>query len=290
MLKDGFNGFCMAMADSVPGVSGGTIAFIMGFYDNFIGSLNKLIFGKREEKKKAILYLIKLEIGWIIGMGLAVIVLSTLFEKNIYAVSSLFVGFIAGAIPFIIRQEKESFIDVKRGMLFGVLGAAIVVGITLLNGSATVSSINLGVFSLGGSIRLLIIGMIAISAMFLPGISGATILLIFGAYLPVITAIKNVMTMKLIYFPSLVVLGIGVLLGTITVVKGIKIMFEKFRTQTVYLILGMMVGSFYAIVMGPTTLEVAKAPLSIGNFNFLFCVVGLALIIGMEVIKKKENK
>lgn len=48
MLKDGFNGFCMAMADSVPGVSGGTIAFVMGFYDRFIGSLDKLMFGKLE--------------------------------------------------------------------------------------------------------------------------------------------------------------------------------------------------------------------------------------------------
>lgn len=154
----------------------------------------------------------------------------------------------------------------------------------MLNGSATVSSIDLGIFSLGNSIRLLIIGMIAISAMFLPGISGSTILLIFGAYLPVITAIKNVITMKLSYFPSLMVFGIGVLLGAATVVKGIKIMFEKFRTQAIYLILGMMVGSFYAIAMGPATLEVAKAPLSLSNFNFLFCVIGCALVLGMEMM------
>ena len=98
MIKEAIGGFCMALADSVPGVSGGTVAFIMGFYDQFIGSVHDLAFGKMEDKKKAIAYLIKLGIGWIIGMGLAVVILSALFESHIYVVSSLFIGFIAGAI------------------------------------------------------------------------------------------------------------------------------------------------------------------------------------------------
>lgn len=50
MLKEGINGFCMALADSVPGVSGGTIAFIIGFYDRFIGAIHDLTFGKMQKK------------------------------------------------------------------------------------------------------------------------------------------------------------------------------------------------------------------------------------------------
>ena len=53
MLREGINGFCMALADSVPGVSGGTVAFIMGFYDRFIGSIHDLAFGKMKKKKTA---------------------------------------------------------------------------------------------------------------------------------------------------------------------------------------------------------------------------------------------
>ena len=53
-------GFCMALADSVPGVSGGTIAFLLGFYDKFIGSLNALIGGTKEERKDGIIFLIKI--------------------------------------------------------------------------------------------------------------------------------------------------------------------------------------------------------------------------------------
>lgn len=127
-IKDGFNGFYMALADSVPGVSGGTVAFVMGFYDQFIGSINDVVFGKMKEKQQGLRYLVKLGIGWAIGMGLAVVILSALFESHIYAVSSLFIGFIAGAIPLIMREEKECVKEVGKGILFGVLGALLVAG------------------------------------------------------------------------------------------------------------------------------------------------------------------
>ena len=102
-----FRGFCMALADSVPGVSGGTIAFILGFYDKFITSLDKLVYGSKSEKKDALKFLIKLGIGWVIGMGSAIIVLTKLFESNIYEVSSLFLGMILLSIPLIIKTEKN---------------------------------------------------------------------------------------------------------------------------------------------------------------------------------------
>lgn len=57
-------GFCMALADSVPGVSGGTIAFLLGFYDKFINSLNSLMEKDKKKRKEAILFLLKLVIGW----------------------------------------------------------------------------------------------------------------------------------------------------------------------------------------------------------------------------------
>ena len=71
----------MALADSVPGVSGGTIAFILGFYDDFIGSLNSLISkNSTDDKKRSLIFLIKLGIGWIVGMVLSVLILSSIFD------------------------------------------------------------------------------------------------------------------------------------------------------------------------------------------------------------------
>lgn len=71
-------GFCMALADSVPGVSGGTVAFLLGFYDKFITSLDHLMSGTKEEKIEAIKFLIRIGIGWVIGMGAAVSVLASI--------------------------------------------------------------------------------------------------------------------------------------------------------------------------------------------------------------------
>ena len=137
MLREGMNGFCMALADSVPGVSGGTVAFILGFYDRFIGSINDFVFGNMEKKKTSFSYLVKLGIGWMTGMVLAVLLLSSLFESYIYTVSSLFMGFIAGSIPLIIREEKESFggsRNILKGIGFCIAGILVVAGIAWLNG------------------------------------------------------------------------------------------------------------------------------------------------------------
>lgn len=290
MLKEGINGFCMALADSVPGVSGGTIAFIMGFYDRFIGSIHNLTFGDGKARKKALLYLGKLGAGWAIGMIMAVVALSTLFESHIYMISSLFIGFIAGAIPLIIKDEKDSLKEIQKGILFCLIGILLVVGITWANGQFGGASMDLQRFSLGTAVKLFFIGMIAISAMFLPGISGSTLLLIFGAYIPVITAVKGVLSLKFSYIPCLFFFGCGILTGAVTVVKVIKVCLERYRPQTIYMILGMMLGSFYSIVMGPTTLKIPQHALGLGSFNMIAAVVGVVLLLGMQMIKERSEK
>ncbi len=304
MLKEGINGFCMALADSVPGVSGGTVAFIMGFYDQFIGSIHNLAFGKMKEKKSAVMYLAKLGAGWVVGMAMAAVVLSALFESHIYAVSSLFIGFIGGAIPLIVKEEnpkgyldairqgrgKDNLRGIGKGILFCLLGIMLVAGITWANSRSGGAAMELGQFSIGTSVKLFFIGMIAISAMFLPGISGSTLLLIFGAYIPVITAVKGVLSLEFSYLPCLIFFGCGVLTGAVTVVKAIKVCLEKFRPQTIYMILGMMIGSFYAIVMGPTTLEMPKEALGFGNFHITWAIAGVALVLGMQMIKERSER
>lgn len=290
MLKEGMNGFCMALADSVPGVSGGTVAFIMGFYDQFIGSIHDLAFGKMKEKKSAVMYLAKLGAGWVIGMAMAVVVLSALFESHIYVVASLFFGFVLGAVPLVVEEEVESLRKMPQSFGFTLIGLAVVVGITMASGKSGVAAMNLAQFSLPVAIKLFFIGVVAISAMFLPGISGSTLLLIFGAYIPVIMAVKGVLSLNLSYIPCLMFFGCGVLIGAVTVVKAIRACLEKFRTQTVYLILGMMVGSLYAIGMGPTTLEIPQAPLNIGNFSLISAIIGVVLVFGMKMIKERSER
>lgn len=282
MIRNMINGFCMALADSVPGVSGGTVAFIMGFYDRFIGSVHDVVFGTGKKRKAALMYLLKLGIGWAAGMILAVLILSSLFDSHIYIVSSVFIGFIAGSIPIIIMEEKESFSNVAKGILFCLAGILLVVGISYINGKTGSASMNLGHFSIGLGIKLFLIGMVAISAMFLPGISGSTLLLIFGAYIPVITAIKACLKLDLAYVPSLMFFGLGVIAGAVSVVKLIKLCLEKFHVETLYCILGMMIGSFYAIVKEPTTLKDPQPAMGFSSFSIVACIIGLILVLAMH--------
>lgn len=280
-LINGIRGFCMALADSVPGVSGGTIAFILGFYDQFINSLNNLVFGNKKEKKEALFFLLKLGIGWVVGMVLAVLVLTSLFANHIYEVSSVFIGFILFSLPLIISEEKGVLKGKYKNLLFLILGIVIVSLITYfnpMNGSENV--VDITNLSFGLILYVFVAAMIAISAMVLPGISGSTLLLIFGLYIPITTAIKEFLHLNFGYFPILVIFGLGVLTGIAVVIKGIKVALSKYRSQTVYLILGLMLGSLYAIVMGPTTLEVYHEPMTFQTFSIAFFILG-GLIIGL---------
>ena len=117
-------GFCMALADSVPGVSGGTVAFLLGFYDQFIDSIDDLITGNMEKKKTAFFFLIKLGIGWVTGMILAILILANVFESHIYAISSLFIGFIIFAIPIVVREELDTLKGKYAYCPFVLVGAA----------------------------------------------------------------------------------------------------------------------------------------------------------------------
>lgn len=290
-LINAFRGFCMALADSVPGVSGGTIAFILGFYDKFINSLDKLIYGNKSEKKESLKFLIKLGIGWLIGMGSAILVLTKLFESNIYEVSSLFLGMILLSIPLIIKTEKESLKGKYYNIIFLIIGVLIVSLITYFNPiSGSEKAINITNINMGLGIYIFIAGLVAISAMVLPGISGSTLLLIFGLYMPVLTAIKELMKLNFKYLPPVLIFGLGVLIGVITIIKLVKIALEKFRSQTVYCIIGLMIGSLYAIVMGPTTLDVPKEHLSINTFSILFFLIGILIIVGLEQLKRILEK
>ena len=280
-------GFCMALADSVPGVSGGTVAFILGYYEKFINSLNALV-SKDSDKKEALKFLGKLGVGWAIGLILASLVLSSVFETHIYAISSLFIGFILFAIPSIIKEEKDTLKGKYQYLIFTVIGIAVVALLTFFNPTSggginvDINSLNIGI-----CIYAFVVGMVAISAMILPGISGSTILLIFGLYIPIINSIKEVLHLQLEYLPILIVFGFGVLAGIALIIKLVKKALDKYRTQTIYTVIGLMIGSLYAIVMGPTTLKVPQEAMNFGTFNILFFIIGAAVIGAMEFAKYK---
>lgn len=281
-------GFFMALADSVPGVSGGTIAFVMGFYDKFISSLNNLVSKDKEKRKEAIFFLGKIGIGWVVGIVLSILVITSVFEEYIYQISSLFIGLILASIPIIVKEEQETLKQNYYESIFLVFGIIVVFLISffnpIVNGNEGFVS-DFESLSFGLAIFVLIAGMIAISAMVLPGISGSTILLIFGLYASILNAIRELLQFNFNYFFIVFIFGIGILSGVVLIIPTVKRALEKARTKTIYLITGLMIGSIYAVIVGPLTLDTPKPQLGFSEFSILFFLIGIGLIIGLQYLK-----
>ena len=283
----------MALADSVPGVSGGTVAFILGFYDDFVNSLNGLISGSNLDRIKSFKFLSKIGIGWVVGFILSVLFITSIFEKNIYEINSLFLGFIIASIPLIVKSEKKTLLEKKRKIVFLAIGMFVVWSMTYFNpmtGSGSSLSVKASSLNLPFIIYIFLSGMIAISAMVLPGISGSTILLIFGLYAPILGAIKNVLGLNFEYLPALVIFISGVLVGMMLTVRAVRYLLRKFRAETIYCIIGLMIGSIYAVIMGPTSLEIPQAPMSFNTFSIVFFVIGCILVPSLEMLKRFLDK
>ena len=286
MFLNAVRGFCMALADSVPGVSGGTIAFLLGFYDEFINSLNDMIGKDNAKRKAALVFLIKLGIGWVIGFGASVMVLSSLFQVHIYEISSVFLGLTLFAIPLVVKEEWASIKGKAGCLVFTLIGMALVFCISYFNPTnGNGISVNFEHMTAGLGLYLFFAAMIAITAMVLPGISGSTLLLIFGLYVPVINAIHEFMHLNLSYLPVLVIFGLGVLTGIVSIIKIIKICLAKHRSQTIYMILGLMIGSLYAI-----TQDVPQQPMSFSTFHIGFFILGAVILAGLELLKTRLEK
>lgn len=285
-IKTAICGFFMALADSVPGVSGGTVAFFAGEYENFIGSFGNIVGKDREQRRRSLLFLLRLGIGWILGMVLSVSILAGLFHTHIYAVSSLFLGLVAASVPLVAVEEKQTLTSCRPWhILLFLAGAGAVVALSMLHFS--VSTESLTVFS---GLYVFVSGALAISAMVLPGISGSTLLLAFGLYVPVITGLKRLMSLDFSVLPLILLFGFGVLAGIFCSFKGIHYLLRCHRSAIVAAILGLMVGSLFAVVMGPTTLDDPLPPLDFSNAHIGFFLLGIAIVAGFAVAKSVAEK
>ena len=288
-------GFCMSLADSVPGVSGGTIAFVLGFYERFLDALHGLFRGRGAQRKDAACYLWKLGVGWCVGMAACVVILSNLFAKNVYFMSSLFLGLTLCSIPFVVTAEWKALQDPLRHGWFALLGVTAVVGVTLLRGgSGALGGVDYLQLQPTQYLYLFLCGAVAITAMVLPGISGSSILLIAGVYLPTIQAVHSLLRLQLGAAPGLFALGLGILVGVWASIRGIRAALRKYRGQMVWLILGLMLGSLYAIVNGPASLAAPLPPMDPATFQVPAFLLGAAVLLGLEfwkiAVERRERR
>lgn len=277
----------MSLADSVPGVSGGTIAFILGFYDAFIDALHGLFGKEHDARVRALGYLVRLGCGWAIGMAACVLALAQLFEREIYFMSSLFLGLSAAAFPLVIRAEWSVLRGRVRYLPLAVLGAGFVVLLTVLRVDSPVAELDFSALAPQTLGYLFLSGALAITAMVLPGISGSSILLIAGVYLPTIQALRQLFYLNWSVLPGILALGLGIVAGIGLSIHALRAALRRYRSQMVYLILGLMAGSLYAIVLGPASLTPQQPRVAPENFELLGFLLGAALLLALELLRRR---
>ncbi|HLQ82261.1 MAG TPA: DUF368 domain-containing protein [Pseudogracilibacillus sp.] len=235
--KNIYRGFFMGISDIVPGVSGGTIAVLLGIYDNLIAAINGLF---SKEWKRQFGFLIPLGVG----AGLAIYTLSHLMEwlLKTYPIPTFFafIGLIIGVLPFLLKESgaKTNF---KLGhYLLLIVG---VIALILLPEAQDTGEI-ISERTVGVYITLFISGFLASAAMILPGISGSFILLILGVYYTVINGLKE------LDISIILIVGLGVLIGIMTMSKVIHYFLTHYRSATFALIIGLVIGSVFVIFPG----------------------------------------
>lgn len=272
-------GFGMGLSDLVPGVSGGTIALLLGIYDDFIRSVSGL-FSKRFWPSLRFLLPI------VIGMGLAIISFSSLINyllsEHTIVTMFFFLGLIIGIVPYLLKisNVKENF-DVRHYGLV-LLGIVILVVITLLNGGNKHGGESLDL-SMGLVVKYFIAGIFASSAMLLPGISGSFMLLVFGAYGTVTFAISELVSFNFSALPIILIVGLGIITGFLLSSKLIQYLLNHFTYLTYAMILGFVIGSLYAVFPG--------LPSSIGEWvlALITLVIGFAISFILGSITAKQD-
>ncbi len=233
-----YRGLFMGISDLIPGVSGGTIAFILGIYDELLASISGFF---SRDWKKHIGFLLPLGIG----IGASLLLFSRVIEfllKNYYEPTQFFfIGLIIGVLPFITKQAgmKKNF--KWTHFLFIILVGAALASTAFIK---PLDATPITTLTASNAIGLFLAGWAGSMAMLLPGISGSFILLLLGVYSTAIGALSN------LNFPIIAVIGAGVIVGFIVSSKVISYLLEKFRYITFAAIIGLIIGSVFVVYPG----------------------------------------
>ena len=231
-------GVAMGAADVVPGVSGGTIAFISGIYEELIGSINKVNLNSLRVLKTNGFQAFWKEVNGsfllslLIGIGLSIVTLARvikyLMENQAILLWSFFFGLVLASIIYVGKQVKRWNLGIILSMVVGAIGAYFITTLTPQTADAGYGYIFLS-------------GALAICAMILPGISGSFILLLLGMYKPLLEALNN---RDLVFLGVLI---IGAVAGLLSFSRLLKWLFDRFEQLTLAVLTGFIIGSLNKI-------------------------------------------
>lgn len=253
-------GIAMGVANIIPGVSGGTIAVVFGIYEELMEALGGFLTNKKK-RWHYIRFLTVLFTGSLIAVVGLARTLTWCFENYPLMTIYFFMGLILGSIPIVLKSHHDMKFNIKRGAAMAA-GIFFVVWLAIIQGGHPEESIGIADFANYTLINysyFLLCGIIAASAMIIPGVSGSFILILLGVYWTVLASLSGITELliesgltQLIINRGLIIgsLGIGIVIGILGFSKIMSWALKNHPAVTMYSILGLIIGSFYQIYPG----------------------------------------
>lgn len=281
-------GFSMGAADIVPGVSGGTMAFILGIYETLLNAIKSvnldslrlvLAFKFREALASIPLaFIITLGIGILSAVFLLSNALGAALETHAEFVFAFFAGLVIASIIAIGAKIRRTPLNVATTVVFAAV-AFLIVGLNPLQNAEH------------SPLVLFFSGMIAIMAMILPGISGSFILLLLGQYKFVLDAVRSLDVV------SIVALGIGCVVGIVGFSRLLSWLLAHYEQLTIAALVGFMIGSLRKIWEGAPEAstpilgmkEILDRPLEETLVALALLVIGFLLVSALDHLQSGSN-
>ena len=258
-IKNFFKGIVISISQIVPGVSGGTIAMILGVYDKILHAINNISNDFKNQYK----ILLQIFLGAIVGIFLFSNMVKMLFENYPIQVGYLFIGVILGGSPLMFKKATVKGFD-KKNIVFLLIGIIIVL---MMGSPSNDSSSIITELTLLRFVWLFLGGVVVAIALILPGISGSFMLYILGLYNTTLTAVSDLNVLILIP------IALGGLIGTLLTARIIENLLIKYPEQTYILIFGFILGSVFAVFPGYSLYEsIIGIVLGIIGFIFIYYI------------------
>lgn len=268
-------GVVLGVAFVIPGVSGGTLAVLLGIYEELIEAASNF-YKNMVNFKKYFMYLLPIGLGIIFSVAVFAKLIKFGLDKAPIITILIFLGMIIGGIPALVRNVKGTKINLKD-MTLMLVGLIIVISMLIFHKSN--SNVVLTNMSITGYITLLLVGAIAAVTMVVPGISGSFTLMLIGYYEPIlnlvndITSFKNLGSNLILIFTFM----LGVFIGIIFISKIIEWCLKHYKRETYYAIIGFVLSSIISVIY-----EVSKFP-----FNLTHLIIGIVLLVINTVLVYK---
>ena len=230
-------GMAIGIANVIPGVSGGTVAFIVGIYQQIIEAIATFVQRPLWALRSIWVYLI----GIVLGVIFAVFGVSYLYDVAPVAISFLFIGLILGSVPRLFAQVHTDKLTMKDWVFFVVMMLLVAV-IPFISGQAITTL----PFQFNTVIILFFLGALDSITMIIPGVSGSMVLLLVGYYEVILDLVKNALVLS--NFLMLTAFGLGAIVGLISAARFIRYLFQTKPNRMMSGILGLVVASPFPIL------------------------------------------